>query len=107
LSQIFTNFIMNSIIHGFADKEEGTIDIEVSIEDNKNCHIIYRDNGKGLDKKTQKNICNPFYTTKMGKGGSGLGMNIVENIITKQLQGTLNIDSKEGEYTKFEVSFPI
>lgn len=106
-SQVFTNLIMNSIIHGFDDIEEGKINIKVSLKDNKNCHIIYKDNGKGLDEKTQKNICNPFYTTKKGEGGSGLGMNIVENIITKQLQGTLNIESKEGEYTKFNIIFPI
>ncbi len=62
---------MNSIIHGFENIDEGIIDIKISVKDEK-CYIIYQDNGKGLDEKTKKSICSPFYTTKMGKGGSGL-----------------------------------
>ncbi|WP_024955974.1 sensor histidine kinase [Sulfurospirillum arcachonense] len=107
ISQILTNLIMNSIIHGFENKEKGLISINIFINDKENCTIIYEDDGQGMDEITKQNICKPYYTTKEGKGGSGLGMSIIHDIVTKQLKGTLNIESKKDSYSKFEIVFPL
>jgi len=104
-SQIITNFVMNSIIHGFKDKENGLIKISIE-EDSDNIILIYSDNGHGISKDDLKKIYNPFFTTNRNHGGSGLGLNIVYNIITTTLGGTITCKSKEGEGVEFIVVMP-
>lgn len=95
-NQILTNFLTNSHIHGFEDKESGQIDIEFT--HNKNFLTLkYSDDGRGLSKDIKKRIFDPFVTTKRGQGGSGLGMNIVYNLVHTKLGGTIKIeDTKVG-----------
>ena len=104
-SQIFTNFIVNSFFHGFENKEEGEIKITASVND-KNLKIVYQDNGKGLNHEQKQKIFEPFFTTKRGKGGSGLGMNIVYNLVNSKLDGSLEVESEEGRWIKFILKFP-
>lgn len=106
ISQIMTNLIMNSMIHGFEDKKDGQIKIKAFKEENQ-LHIEYSDNGKGIPKESLDKIFKPFYTTKKSKGGSGLGLNIIQKIITDELKGTIECKSTEGESTTFNVVFPI
>lgn len=106
-SQIFTNLIINSIIHGFRNgKEEGNITIFASLEDTK-LKIIYDDNGKGVDQETQKKIFDPFYTTNRSQGGSGLGMNIVYNLVTKKLNGSIVIEEKKEKGIRFVIDIKV
>ncbi len=104
-SQIFTNFIVNSLIHGFEDIKAGEIVISASVNED-NLEIIYSDNGKGLNAEQKEKIFEPFFTTKRGKGGSGLGMNIVYNLIHGKLGGDIRVESNEGEGVKFILHFP-
>lgn len=69
--------------------------------------MVYRDNGKGMSSEIINKIFDPFFTTKRGKGGSGLGMHIVYNIVTQKLFGTIKCKSKEGEWSEFEILIPI
>ncbi|MCP4394694.1 MAG: hypothetical protein GY804_10580 [Alphaproteobacteria bacterium] len=108
LSQIISNFIMNSIIHGFDEvKKPGKMLITAEFEDLEKVKIIYEDTGKGIDEENLQKIFNPFFTTKRGAGGSGLGLNIVYNIITKTLGGKVFVSSKVGVGTRFELVFPM
>ena len=104
-SQIITNFIMNSVLHAFKDNEAGIMTIKFNIVKD-NLILIYTDNGQGIEKSEQPKIFNPFYTTKRNTGGSGLGMNIVYNIITQKLNGTINLISEVGKGVKFIVTIP-
>lgn len=104
-SQILTNFIINSTIHAFKEDEIGTIRIKLNILNNT-LELIYTDDGKGIDKEEQKKIFDPFYTTKRNTGGSGLGMNIVYNIITQKLNGTIKLTSEIGKGIEFKVTIP-
>lgn len=88
-SQIFTNFILNSIAHGFDNDEEHII--EISSQVGNEFKISYKDNGVGITSKIEKKIFDPFFTTKRGQGGSGLGMNIVYNLVTQKLNGKIDI----------------
>lgn len=103
-SQILTNFIMNSIIHGFKDKIAGHVIIEV-IETDSTVKLIYSDDGAGMTKDVLKRIFEPFYTTNRGQGGSGLGLNVVYNIVTGQLDGKINCTSKPNSGTIFTIEF--
>ncbi len=94
--QIFSNLIMNSVIHGFEDKEKGQITI--TVHHNKDgIEIVYKDNGKGMDKNSLKKIFDPFYTTKRSSGGSGLGTHIIYNLVTQKLHGQITAQSHEGK----------
>ncbi|MEP3047273.1 MAG: PAS domain S-box protein [Roseibium sp.] len=106
VSQILTNFIMNSLIHAFDDDDSGEIKIVASQSDN-NLHLHYSDDGKGLSDEVKSKIFDPFFTTTRGSGGSGLGMNIVYNLITQRLGGTVTCESKPGEGVNFYIVIPL
>lgn len=100
ISQVFTNLIMNSLIHGFKDMKSGQINISVAPED-ENLIIHYKDNGLGMNEEVKKRAFEPFYTTNRGKGGSGLGMNIVYNLVTAKLNGKISCKSEINMGTEF------
>ncbi|MEA3512011.1 MAG: HAMP domain-containing sensor histidine kinase, partial [Campylobacterota bacterium] len=105
-AQIITNLIMNSMIHGFENKNDGKIDITVTYMKD-DLSIVYKDNGKGIDKENIKKIFNPFFTTKRDEGGSGLGLNIIYNLITSRLNGTIECKSEIGKSTQFNIKIPL
>lgn len=90
LSQVITNLIMNSLLHGFEGIEQGRITIEAELQKNK-VVLLYTDDGIGLTKESQQKIFEPFYTTKRGYGGTGLGMHLVYNLVSQTLQGSIQL----------------
>lgn len=90
LSQIITNLVMNSLLHAFEYIEKGIITIEAE-EQGDNVIILYSDNGSGLSPESQTKIFEPFYTTKRGYGGTGLGMHLVYNLASQTLQGSIQL----------------
>ncbi len=105
-AQILTNLLLNSIKHGFENMDEGKITIKIE-ESNHLAYIVYTDNGHGMSEENVKRIYDPFFTTKRGKGGSGLGMHIVYNLITQKLNGSIHCLSSPEKGTTFELNFPI
>jgi signal transduction histidine kinase len=105
-SQIITNLIINSITHGFENIEKGEIEINIKTE-KKILFLIYSDNGNGISKENLKKIFEPFFTTKRGKGGSGLGLNIVYNLVTQKLGGKIDCTSTPGQGTTFMIKLPL
>lgn len=104
-AQIFTNFIMNSLIHGFKEGEEGTINIDAMV-DGDSVKIDYRDDGCGIPSENINKIYEPFFTTKRNEGGSGLGLQIVHHLVTKELKGEIFVESKEGNGVHFSIVLP-
>ena len=92
LHHVLSNLIHNSAIHGFEDQEAGNISISAKA-DSHNLQLTYQDNGRGLSEQESKKIFEPFFTTKRGNGGSGLGMSIVFNIISNQLNGKIELNN--------------
>jgi len=104
-AQVFTNLLLNTITHGFHDKQKGTIAIHVSQKDNR-LNIEYRDDGTGITKKDLPHIFEPFYTSDQHRG-TGLGLNIVYNLVKQKLQGSISCDSRTGEGVLFKIETPI
>ena len=102
LSQIVTNLIINSLIHGFEHKTEevGRITINIVQKDGV-VELHYQDNGCGMPAENVHKAFDPFFTTKMGAGGSGLGLNIVYNLVTNKLKGNIECRNKVGEGVEF------
>lgn len=105
LMQIITNMVVNSLVHGFEDKEQGHIEITVR-NDNKEVEVLYRDNGKGMSEDDRTKVFEPFFSTKKGRGGSGLGMHIAYNLVTQKMGGTIECKSTPGEGTLFKITIP-
>ena len=69
--------------------------------------FIYKDDGKGVSKNNLSKIFDPFFTTNREKGGTGLGLNIIYNIVTSTLKGTMECSSIENEGIKFTIILPL
>ena len=65
------------------------------------------DNGDGIPANNRERIFDAFFTTKRGQGGSGLGMNIVHNLVTQKLQGEIECESTPGVVTTFTIRLPL
>ncbi|KJY97912.1 MULTISPECIES: sensor histidine kinase [Pseudoalteromonas] len=105
ISQIFTNLIMNSLIHGFEGVEKGTITIDVSENDGL-VDINYRDNGRGVDAEQLDKLFDPFFTTKRDQGGSGLGTHITFNLVKQTLGGEIEVSSEPGQGLQYRITIP-
>ena len=108
--QILSNLIMNSLKHAFSDNENGIISIKIIRQGNKkgdSITLVFSDNGHGILKKHQKHIFEPFFTTKRNQGGTGLGLNLVYNLVKHKLNGEINFESNQDEGTTFNIKFPV
>ncbi|MDB5007726.1 MAG: zraS 2 [Mucilaginibacter sp.] len=108
LNQAFLNIISNAVYavqKQFGNNVGGEITI-VTSHDKKDVFIGIKDNGTGMDANTQKKVFEPFFTTKDVGEGTGLGMSIAYNIIKKH-NGTINVNSLQGEGTEFILQIPI
>ena len=105
-SQILTNLITNSLNHAYDEGQAGRLEISFRKEDDQ-LFLIFRDDGKGISEENIENIFSPFFTTNREKGGSGLGLHIVYNIVSQRLHGTINCESKLGKGTTFNVTLPL
>lgn len=105
-SQIITNLIMNSFIHAFKGDSVGNILIEVQV-DKDILFLTYTDNGKGISQEYLSKIFDPFFTTNRNHGGSGLGLNIIYNIINTTLKGKIECSSIENVGIEFKIVIPM
>ena len=112
LEQIVINLIQNSIRHGFEGRNHGSVTISAKLENDdpatKNQHVVieFTDDGVGITPENLSRVFDPFFTTQLGRGGSGIGLNITHRIATSLLGGTIRVESKQGEWTRFVLTIP-
>jgi PAS domain S-box-containing protein len=104
--QVLTNLFLNSVAHAFPDGKGGSIDIRVQAHGTVNVEIIFSDDGCGMSNDIRRKAFDPFFTTHRDRGGTGLGLHIVYNIVTGCLGGRLSLDSEPGEGTKIKLTLP-
>ncbi len=107
LAQVITNLVINAVTHAFDENSSGFIDIDVAIINNDVIEIICRDDGKGISCADLPRIFDPFFTTRRGDGGSGLGLYIVQDIVTTNLGGSIEVKSEVGRGTAFIIRMPL
>jgi signal transduction histidine kinase len=90
-----------------AVKERPEPKIALSAFTNSNNRITIRvaDNGTGIPQDLLDKIFVPFFTTRRGQGGSGLGMHIVYSLVTQVLEGSIDCESSPGAGTRFLIRF--
>ena len=106
LGQCITNFVSNSLQHAFEGRPNGRMRLVASVLDTDRVRLVYSDDGSGMTPATLKRVFDPFFTTKLGQGGSGLGMNIVYNIVHEVLGGSIVIDSAPEHGTRITLELP-
>lgn len=107
ISQVLTNMIQNSLVHAFALVKEPHIGINCTESEDKNAYVIeYWDNGKGIQEEDLEKVYDPFYTTAQGTGGTGLGMNIVYNLVTGLLMGDIEYIDELSSGVRFIITLP-
>jgi signal transduction histidine kinase len=106
LTQVVSNLVLNACHHAFEAPTKGTIRVEARARPDGAIDLAVRDDGKGIAPENMAKIYDPFFTTKRGSGRSGLGLNIVYNIVTQKLRGTIACDSSLGAGTTVNIQFP-
>jgi len=105
LSQIVAILVVNSLMHAYEPTDSGKIAIRVSEEDG--ClNFVYSDDGKGMGAEVLARIFEPFFTTKRGSGGTGLGLPVLYNLVTRKLGGSVRCTSEPGKGADFIFRLP-
>jgi signal transduction histidine kinase len=106
VSQVLTNMVVNSLVHGFERDQPGNITIRARLDDDDMVAFEYGDDGAGMDADTLSKLFDPFFTTRRGSGGSGLGGHILYNLVTGALGGSLRVESSPGKGLQYFLRFP-
>lgn len=106
LGQVISNLVLNATLHAFEGRSQGRIHITGHALPNDQVELVIADDGIGMHASALQHAFEAFFTTKMGRGGSGLGLFICKGIATGVLGGNLTIESTPGQGTRFTLTFP-
>lgn len=105
LSQVVSNLVLNALEHAYPAGQAGTVRVTANCE-NEVVELVVQDDGIGIAPDVLPRIYDPFFTTRRGAGGSGLGLHIVYNLVTQTLGGRIAATSEQGKGTRFTVTLP-
>ncbi len=106
LGQVISNLILNAILHGFEGRKHGQMNLSVRAVDGEHIELLFSDDGKGIAAHHLSHVFEPFFTTRLGQGGSGLGLHICYNIVQAVLGGSLSVSSEPGRGAQFKLILP-
>ena len=107
LGQVLTNLLTNALSHAFEGRAQGRIEILAAREGLDQLSLQVADDGVGIVPELLGRIFDPFVTSKLGRGGNGLGLHIVWNTVTAVLGGTISVVSAPGEGARFRIVMPL
>lgn len=107
LGQVLDNLISNALLHAFLPEQVGRIELVAQPGAPGEVRITVSDNGSGIADAHLSRVFDPFFTTRLGHGGSGLGLNIVHNLVTGLLGGRIDVGNAEGGGARFDVTLPL
>jgi signal transduction histidine kinase len=105
LGQVVINLINNAYMHAFEGRLDGVLAITASVQ-GEQVTLQFADNGVGIPQGVLLHLFEPFFSTKIGRGGTGLGMSIVDSIVRKVLGGAMQVQSVVGQGTTLEIRLP-
>ena len=106
LEQVLAQLINNAVLHGFEGRAEGVVTVSAQENDDGLVELTISDNGAGIAPENLPRIFNPFFTTKLGVGGCGLGLHVCHNIVTGILDGHIRVASEVGVGSTFTLILP-
>jgi signal transduction histidine kinase len=105
LYQIVSNIVLNALMHAFDNDRAGLIRIHAGLAGNT-LEMTLSDDGKGMPEEVRRRVFEPFFTTRRGSGGTGLGLHLVYNLVTQLLGGSIACASSPGRGTQFTIRLP-
>ena len=106
IGQVIINLINNAYLHAFDGMEHGEVHIKAT-PGSTTVTLQISDNGRGIAPETLEKMFQPFFSTRIGQGGTGLGMSIVENLVKATLGGSLEVQSTVGQGTTVTITLPL
>ena len=106
LAQVVTNLVVNASLHAFPEGEPGLIVVAAEPLDGGSVRLTVSDDGCGIPPERAGKVFDPFFTTRRGKGSTGLGLHIVWNIVAGTLGGHVALESTPGCGSRFIVDLP-
>jgi len=106
LERIVSLLIGNSLTHAFAEQDKPVISIQARVQAGQ-LLLRYSDNGCGAPSENLSRLFDPFFSTRMGQGGSGLGLSTARKLMTEQLKGQIRASCPAGEGLRLELSWPL
>lgn len=107
LGQALANLIDNATLHAFEGRSRGSITVSASLLTDGRARLCVEDDGIGIPAKLLPRIFDPFVTTRMGRGGTGLGLHIAHNIAVQVLGGSISANCRPDEGCCFELILPL
>ena len=108
VGQVLANLLRNAMVHAFAECSTGLITISANLQGSgptRQVVLAVRDDGVGMSEHTRRHAFDPFFTTRLGYGGSGLGLAVSHRLATSQLGGSLSVESEPGAGSCFTFCF--
>jgi len=106
LWRIFANLLMNSLRHGYGEGEVGRVSIIVS-SDETAFRIRFADDGRGIADEALDRVFEPFFTTALDSGGTGLGLHLVRSLVEDRHGGTITAANRPEGGAEFLVTMPL
>jgi signal transduction histidine kinase len=108
LVNLFTNAFYAVQQRQKAETANYTPEVQVhTFRHNGQIEVRIRDNGVGIPEAIRTKVFQPFFTTKPAGEGTGLGLSLSYDIITKGHGGTLTLESQAGQFTEFAIKLPV
>ena len=109
VEQVLTNLLQNAVVHGLGQRQALHIRISAQAMERDGVpgvKLVFEDDGEGMTTKVAHNAFDPYFTTRFGQGGSGLGLYIVYNLVQSALGGTITLTSAPGVGARFDIWLP-
>ena len=108
VGQVLQNLVENALVHAFAGETAGIVRVAMSeTADGQHVLLTVTDNGRGIPAELQERIWDPFFTTRRGEGGTGLGLHIVQQMVCEVLGGSIALHTPpSGDGCEFAVTIP-
>ena len=106
LEQVLINLVNNALLHAYPSGLAGRIRITARSDADDWVEIGVIDDGVGISPANLARVFDPFFTTRLGQGGSGLGLSVVYNQVTSALGGSVRVDSELGHGARFTLRLP-
>ena len=106
LGQVVSNLVQNALLHAFEPEQAGRLTLSARALSPERLRLEVADNGRGIAAAHLGQVFAPFFTTKRGQGGTGLGLHISYNLVVQKLGGEIRVESEPGQGTRFVLLLP-
>lgn len=106
LGQVLGHLLQNAIVHGLEGRHGGVIRLTAEAVGADRVRITFADDGRGIAPAHLSRVFDPFFTTRLGSGGNGLGLHLCYTIVDSLLGGEITATSEEGAGAVFVIVLP-